>query len=118
MPGVLSPWRDMSSPEFCRSLDARPNKLKLGRPAVDVEFRPLKGSGGVGDGASDLPPMDPMVEERPLSARRMGLDEFGDDCDERTERTESLRNSPVAGEARFMDAAASATCEELGIGAA
>ena len=73
--------------------------------------------GGVGGGASsDRAPNEPIVEERPLRARRIGA-AFGDERDEWTDLVESLRSSPeAAGEARFIDAAASATWEGEGIG--
>jgi hypothetical protein len=89
--------------------------LKLVLPAVDVEFLPLGYCGGVGEGAfSALPPKDPMVDDRPRRASRIGL-LFGDDCAERTDLVESFRNKPEAGEARFIDAAASTTCDDEGI---
>jgi hypothetical protein len=49
-----------------------------------------------------------MVDDRPLRARRMGA-VLGDEREDRTDLVESLRSSPEAGEARFIEAAARAT---------
>jgi hypothetical protein len=57
-----------------------------------------------------------MVEDRPRNPRRAGAPTWGDEREERTDLVESVRNSePAAGEARFMEAAARATCVEEGI---
>ena len=83
--------------------------LRLLLPAVDVEFLPLVAYGGVGGGtSSERPPNEPMVADRPLRPRRMGV-VLGEDRDERTDLVESLRRSPEPGEARFREAAASAS---------
>lgn len=90
--------------------------LKLLRPAVvEVEVLPLKPL-GVGEGlSSDLPPKEPIVDERPRSPSRLGG--CGEERADRTDREESLRKrDPAPGEARFNDVAARATCEEEGSG--
>ena len=91
--------------------------LRLLRPAVDVEFRPLVAYGGVGGGtSSERPPKEPMVDERPRIPRRMGV-AFGDERADWIDFVESLRNNdPAAGEPRFIEAAVRAICEGEGIG--
>ena len=100
-----------------RNREPRPKRLlKLLRPTVEVELRPLGPPGGVGEVApSERPPMDPMVEERPRSPMRKGPLGFAVVlvlvC-ERTERSdlvESLRKSEPD-EARF-GVVASAPCD-------
>jgi hypothetical protein len=100
----------VDAPSFCRNLELKPNRLLiLLLPAVEVEFLPLAAYGGVGGGASsERAPNEPIVADRPLRARRIGV-VFGEDRDERTDLVESLRRRPVLAEARFSDAAARAT---------
>ena len=63
--------------------------LKLLRPAaVEVEVLPLKPLGGVGE-PSDMPPSEPIVDERPRSPMRLGG--CGDERAEQADLDESLR---------------------------
>lgn len=83
--------------------------LKLVRPVVEVELRPVWPNGGVGESSSsDLPPSDPIVEERPRRFSRAGGAKEGDDLAERADVVESLRFS-VCSLALTTDA--SAECE-------
>ena len=93
--------------------------LKLLRPAVvEVDVLPLGPPGGVGEPASsERPPIEPMVDERPLSPTRGWPLGFGDDRADRVDRYESLRKrEPEPGEGRFKAPAARATCDEEGTG--
>lgn len=61
--------------------------------------------------------MDPIVDDRPRNPRRTGWLAFGDDRDEWTDLVESfLSNCEEPGAAKFIDAAANATCEGDGRG--
>lgn len=86
-------------------------------PAVDVEFLPLAPYGGVGGGSSsDMPPREPMVDERPRRPNRFGR-VLGEDCADWMDLWESLRKSgPGCDEDRFMLAAVKATCDGEGMG--
>ena len=83
---------------------------------MEVEVLPLRPLGGVGEGlSSDMPPSEPMVEERPRRPARLGG--WGEERAERTDVDELLRKrEPVPGEARFKELAAKATCEAEGKG--
>jgi len=92
--------------------------LKLLLPAVEVEFLPLGPPGGVGEPApSDRPPIDPMVDERPLSPMRAEPLLFGEVRADRVDLYESLRKRvPGPDEAKFKAPAARATCDAEGTG--
>lgn len=76
---------------FCLKRFPRWNRLlKLALPVVDVESRPSCPWGGVGGGSSsDLPPTEPMVEERFRSPTFAG---GAKECEDRAERAEFVES--------------------------
>lgn len=81
-----------------------------------MEVLPLRPLGGVGEGlSSDLPPSEPIVEDRPRNPMRLGG--CGEERAERADLEESLRYSePRPGEPKFSEFAARATCDAEGSG--
>ena len=96
--------------------------LKLLRPVIDIESRPARPLGGVGEEApSERASIEPMVEERPRRPSREGALTLGEERAERIDLgidfVDSVRKrAAAAGVVRFRAEAARATCEEEGIG--
>lgn len=87
--------------------------LKLALPVVEVERRPSCPEGGVGGGSSsDLPPVEPMVEDRPRLPIRAGGAKDGEDVVERADVVESFRNKLGFAAEETLTADASAECED------